>query len=41
MCEGALKIARALLMQEDFFEGAPKGCGALADRDEQFVPVAN
>lgn len=27
MCEGALKIARALLMQEDFFEGAPKGCG--------------
>ena len=27
MCEGALKIARARLTQEDFFEGAPKGCG--------------
>lgn len=27
MCEGALKIARALLLQEDFFEGVPKGCG--------------
>lgn len=27
MCEGALKIARALLTQEDFFENAPKGCG--------------
>lgn len=27
MCEGALKIARALLIQEDFFENAPRGCG--------------
>lgn len=27
MCEGALKIARALLIQEDFFESAARGCG--------------